>query len=118
MFHVPESARLTKHPQLASSSADGNNGAFDVASVEPGWRLSIVCSDGTDDPELSKRLGFWEHVSIHAYKDGPLTGSWRGMRRTEIARTPTWREMCQAKDLFWGRGGRWSSSTTPKNRLT
>lgn len=79
-FHVPELARNTTHPTLGTSAADGNNGAFDIESPEPGWRLMLICSDG---------IG-WEHVSVHAYNS----------IRTK-QRCPTWREMCYAKRLFW-----------------
>lgn len=79
-FHVPELSRDTQHPILGSTSADGNNGAFDIESPEPGWRLALICSDG---------MG-WEHVSIHAYQ---------GTGRKQ--RTPNWREMCYVKDLCW-----------------
>lgn len=80
-FHVPELVRNTTHPQLASTVADGNNGAFDIESPEPGWRLAMIASDG---------MG-WEHVSVHAY---------RSLARIQL-RTPNWREMCYVKDLCW-----------------
>jgi hypothetical protein len=82
MFHVPELARLTlaaaAPQQLLSDRTDGNNGAFAVPSVEPGWNLFMLASDGAG----------WEHVSVHA-------------RRGTQTRTPNWREMCHVKDLFW-----------------
>lgn len=83
-FHVPESARNTWHPMLATTTADGNNGAFELPSVESGWYLSIIASDG---------LG-WEHVSIHAWRD-------RGHKNGIQERCPTWREMCFVKGEFW-----------------
>ncbi len=79
-FHVPESARDTTHPRMATTRDDGNNGLFIVSSPEHGWTLAIICSDGMD----------WEHVSIHAYKRAGVT-----------MRTPNWREMCHVKDLCW-----------------
>jgi hypothetical protein len=91
MFHVPERARVTDHPLLGTTAADGNNGAFDLESCEPGWRLALICSDGTD-PDVPQGDG-WEHVSIHAYRDA-------GRTRTQL-RTPTWREMTFIKDLCW-----------------
>jgi hypothetical protein len=89
-FHVPEMARVTRG-QMRSTSADGNNGAFDLESPEPGWRLAIICSDG-NDPDVPEADG-WEHVSVHAYrgKDGP----------TLKLRTPTWKEMSYVKRLCW-----------------
>jgi hypothetical protein len=78
-FHAPNVGRVTTG-QLRSSEADAANGVFCVLSVEPGWSLLLIVSDG---------LG-WEHVSIHAFQ---------GRRRQ---RTPTWKEMCQIKDLCWG----------------
>lgn len=89
MFHVPETARDRTHPQLGTTTADGNNGAFDLESPEPGWRLALICSDGAD-PTIPEK---WEHVSVHAYKglNGP----------TLRLRTPTWTEMCFVKRLLW-----------------
>lgn len=85
MFHVPELSRITSHPLLGTTAADGNNGAFDIESPEPGWRLSLICSDGSD-PVVEK----WEHVSVHAYRyDG------------RSQRCPTWKEMCYVKRLCW-----------------
>jgi hypothetical protein len=86
MFHVPELSRDTTHPILGSSSADGNNGAFHLESPEPGWRLALICSDGSD-PEVPDGNG-WEHVSIHAHNGARL-------------RTPTWKEMAYVKRLCW-----------------
>lgn len=84
MFHVPELARITDHPILATDSSDGNNGAFNIESPEPGWRLMLICSDGEG----------WEHVSVHAYR--PI-----GAYREAKQRTPNWREMSYVKDLCW-----------------
>jgi len=82
-FHVPEVARLERHPlpEFSTTAADGNNGAFIVASVEPGWALFFIASDG---------LG-WEHVSVTA----------RRVARGEQVRTPTWKEMHFIKSLCW-----------------
>jgi hypothetical protein len=77
-FRVPEPARVRTHRELASTAADGNNGAFWFDSCAPGWRLFVIASDGDG----------WEHVSVHADRRGQ-------------ARTPTWAEMTLVKDLFW-----------------
>jgi hypothetical protein len=82
MFHVPELSRggpLTD-PSWHGTARDGNNGAFDLPSPEPGWRLACVASDGEG----------WEHVSVHAYNT----------IRTK-QRVPKWIEMCYVKRLFW-----------------
>jgi len=96
-FHVPELARDTTHPLLGTTSADGNNGAFHLESPAPGWRLALICSDGTD-PDAPEGDG-WEHVSIHAYR---YTGDpvLKRPRETKM-RTPTWKEMVYVKDLCW-----------------
>lgn len=88
-FRVPEPARDRSHPVAGlDASTDGNNGVFVLESPEPGWRLALICSDGTD-PDVPVGNG-WEHVSVHAFrKDG------RQMR------TPNWREMAYIKDLCW-----------------
>lgn len=86
MFCVPESARVTDHPILGSDARAGCNGAFVVFSPEPGWRLFIIASDGTDLESAG-----WEHVSVHAER-----------LSTGGQRTPNWKEMCIIKNLFWG----------------
>lgn len=82
-FHVPELSRggPMTHPALHGTHRDGNNGAFDLPSPEPGWRLACVSSDGEG----------WEHVSVHAYND----------LHTK-QRVPKWVEMTYVKRLFWG----------------
>ncbi len=74
MFHVPEQARIVEGP-MASTSAQGNNGAFRIA--HNGVNFFVIASDG---------LG-WEHVSI-----SPASQQ----------RCPTWDEMAFFKDAFWG----------------
>lgn len=91
MFHVPELARNTTHPQLGSTARDGNNGVFDVESPVPGWRLALICSDGTEAPDRADWQ--WEHVSVHAYR--------ARARRDIQTRTPTWTEMAFIKNLCW-----------------
>jgi hypothetical protein len=90
MFHVPERDRVVDHPLLGSTAADGNNGAFDLASPAPGWRLAIVCSDGTE-PRVPEGLE-WEHVSVHAYRE---------TEKARQMRCPSWAEMCFVKGLYW-----------------
>ena len=66
---------------------EGNNGIFSVPSVEPGWDLIIICSDGTEDLAEGEQRD-WEHVSI----------STRQLTKT---RMPTWKEMQFVKTLCW-----------------
>jgi hypothetical protein len=76
-FHVPEKFRVLTG-QLASTAANGNNGAFRIPVRMPAktrvLELNVVASDGFE----------WEHVSVSI-----------------PARCPTWEEMCQVKALFW-----------------
>lgn len=90
-FHVPEWARLTDHPAMASTAADGNNGAFYLPSPEAGWCLALICSDGEQ----------WEHVSVHAFKGRDQWAAGAKQRITLQERTPTWKEMAFVKDLCW-----------------
>lgn len=90
-FHVPESARDTTHPQLKSSTIDGNNGAFHIPSSEMGWTLALICSDSTEAD--GRGYDKWEHVSVHAYRR-----VWPGKL---AMRTPTWEEMAFVKDVCW-----------------
>jgi hypothetical protein len=85
-FHVPEAARLTTHPVLASTSADGNNGAFVLESPEPAWQLWMICSDGREHADVDAYQ--WEHVSVQAV-------------RNHQSRTPTWKEMVFVKRTCW-----------------
>lgn len=76
-FLVPEKWRITTGP-LASTAADGNNGAFSipypyVSSLE----MKIIASDGDG----------WEHVSV----------SWP-------TRKPNWVEIDFVIRQFWGEG--------------
>lgn len=51
-----------------------------------GWHLFVVATPGMV-------LVPWEHVSVHAVQR-------RGKKTVE--RTPTWDEMCEVKNTFWG----------------
>lgn len=73
MFKVPEKFRITDGP-YGSTAEFGNSGAFDVR-LKNGQRVFVIASDGFD----------WEHVSV-----------------SRSDRCPTWDEMCQIKDMFWG----------------
>lgn len=86
MFHVPEENRLMTHPILASSKADGNNGAFVLFQSDNRdlWVIASDASGWTSDMGDLK----WEHVSVHVF-DGKRT------------LTPRWDEMCKIKNLFW-----------------
>lgn len=100
MFHVPELARDTTHPMLATTAADGNNGAFHLESPEPGWRLALIASDGSDVPDVADWQ--WEHVSVHAYRPGkPQPEGFTISSRRPAMRTPTWVEMAYVKRLCW-----------------
>jgi hypothetical protein len=101
MFHVPELARDTTHPMLGTTAADGNNGAFDLESPEPGWRLALICSDGSEAPEQMEWQ--WEHVSVHAYRarSSDVVGLLGRAESVPKTRTPTWKEMSYVKRLCW-----------------
>ena len=75
---------MRAHPQLGSSDADGNNGAFEIDDFGGDVSLFVIASDGLalDAPHQ------WEHVSVHARESGAV-------------RLPTWDEMCAVKALFW-----------------
>lgn len=87
MFHVPNKFRIRTHPILATTDADGNNGAFCIRQTN-GRELWIIASDGTDWKENVGTEIPWEHVSVHVF-DGKRTI------------TPRWEEMCKIKDIFW-----------------
>lgn len=72
MFSAPATGRI-KTGELATTDADGNNGAFAVP-LPNGRRIFCIASDGEG----------WEHVSV-----------------SMLDRCPTWEEMCRVKDAFW-----------------
>lgn len=75
-FRVPEKYRITSG-LLASSPCFGNNGAFKIPILDNAVSrvVRVIASDQEG----------WEHVSVS------LPNS-----------TPSWRVMCQIKDIFWG----------------
>lgn len=73
-MRVPEQYRVT-HGAMASHEDHGNNGAFMVPLKSNRQTVAVIASDGEG----------WEHVSVS--------------RRDRI---PTWEEMCEVKDLFFG----------------
>lgn len=82
-LHPPAGAvRITDHATHGSTEADGANGAFWCLSVEPGWKVAIIMSDG----------GGWDHVSVHAFRERA--------QRIQV-RTPTWREMEDIRRRCW-----------------
>lgn len=85
-FHAPPGGgRIADHPTFGSCDADGANGAFILASPEPGWALLLILSDQPLPPDPIA----WEHVSVHAFN------------KKGTQRTPTWREMTYVKDHCW-----------------
>jgi hypothetical protein len=74
-FRVPEENRITAGSP-ASDSSCGCNGAF-LIEVR-GEKMYAIASD---------ELG-WEHVSVSFVKG-------------DSRRTPSWRQMCGVKDIFW-----------------
>jgi hypothetical protein len=71
---VPEQYRVKQGP-MGSDASFGNNGYFEIP--HKGYDLIVIASDGMD----------WDHVSVS------LKGN--------INRTPTWKQMCFIKDLFF-----------------
>lgn len=83
MFHVPDERFRVVWGEMASDRGI-NAGAFVVDSVEPGWRLFLICDDG----RCPGCATGWEHVSVRA-------------ARKSSSRVPTWREMAHIKSLCW-----------------
>ena len=73
-MRVPEHFRI-RSGRMASDERYGNNGAFIVQLKALRQRVMVIASDE----------GGWEHVSV-----------------SREDRTPTWAEMCEVKDLFFG----------------
>lgn len=71
MFHVPEKYRV-RSGRMASDESYGNNGAFMVPFES--FTFCVIASDGEG----------WEHVSVSL-----------------PTRTPSWKQMCFIKNLFW-----------------
>lgn len=73
-MRVPEQYRI-RSGAYGTTEANGNNGAFVVPLKANKQQVHVIASDE----------GGWEHVSVS--------------RRD---RCPTWAEMCEVKDLFFG----------------
>lgn len=73
-MRVPEQFRI-RTGRSASDERYGNNGAFIVQLKALKQRVLVIASDE----------GGWEHVSV-----------------SREDRVPTWAEMCEVKDLFFG----------------
>lgn len=78
-----ENGRVRSGP-LASSPADGANGAFQVVAEPTGARINIIASDGTEWGRSGMEGEPFEHVSV-----------------STMTRCPTWAEMDWVKRLFW-----------------
>lgn len=80
-FKVPEEFRVTNMPNYPfnSDASYGNNGMF-LLPAKKNKREKMLC-------QASDAFG-WEHVSVSLPNQ---------------KRTATWDEMCQVKDLFWGK---------------
>src|SRR5574339_172672 len=93
MFRVPNQYRIKKGA-MASTVADGNNGAFQIPHPKiSGYFFMVIATDGTAIRELDqedKELAIWEHVSVHIDSKDRV-----------VDRCPTWQEMCFIKDIFW-----------------
>lgn len=72
-FSVPNKFRI-RAGRLSTNDSIGNSGAFEI-KLKHSQTVFVIASDA---------MG-WEHVSV-SRKD----------------RCPTWDEMCQIKDMFWG----------------
>ncbi len=73
---------------MATDSSYGNNGVFVLHPTIGDRGMMIIASDGTEWVQSGLEGVPWEHVSVHCYV---------GKRQF----TPTWREMCAVKDIFW-----------------
>jgi len=82
MFHVPNDFRI-RTGKLQSDNSYGNNGAFNVylKEKECGYYCQCIASDGEG----------WEHVSM-TICNANVQG---------LTFTPSWKEMCFIKDIFW-----------------
>lgn len=78
MFKVPEKYRYNSNPMFVSKPG----------SLEGAFLVPFFSSDRVKAFCLASYEGGWEHVSIHMIKN-------------EKQETPTWKEMCHIKGLFW-----------------
>lgn len=88
-FTLPEGLRIQGPGHITRPGDPG--GAFMVESRDPSrvTKTTLFIIATAETPGAIS----WEHVSVHAAKN--LNGRKKVM-------TPTWAEMCQVKDLFWG----------------
>jgi len=82
----PNQFRRRSFGPFSSTDEDGMNGAFSIPLGNKNIIANCIISDGVDVPDP---YGGWEHVSAHIEDHG-------------VQKTPTWVQMCQLKDIFWG----------------
>jgi len=82
MIKAPEKFRLKLPHKMGSDESYGNNGVFTIP-INGNDNMIAVCiiSDGEG----------WEHISVHV-----------DHKTSKTKRCPTWDEMCQIKETFWG----------------
>jgi len=91
MFHVPEKYRVVTG-QGATSPAAGNNGVFYIPlKKKSALALGKIITYGQLQCVVSDGSG-WLHVSVCVVSSD---------KKSPAGRTPTWEEMCVAKDTFW-----------------
>lgn len=69
-----EETKSRKELEIGKVGQDGGAGILHMTGLR---KCTVIWSQG----------GGWEHVSV-----------------CPANRTPTWEEMCQVKDIFWGKG--------------
>lgn len=86
-FKMPEHLRIVSDMGRKLGIHGDMRGAFIVQSTDMHRtsRIDLIIIASVD-------IG-WEHVSVHGEKY---------FSSTPVSVTPTWHEMCQVKDLFWG----------------
>lgn len=85
----PNQYRRRNLGNWSSEDSDGFNGAFSIPLPGHGHKVLANCivSDGEGLRAIGQQP--FEHVSVHIEEYGKQ-------------RIPTWEEMCQVKDIFWG----------------
>lgn len=91
MFKVPEKYRVITG-QGATTKDAGNNGVFYIPLHKKQFLTAREINYGFLQVVASEHNGTWEHISVCVVHND---------KKRLVERTPTWEEMCIAKDAFW-----------------
>lgn len=88
-------AEVARIRQGEQGTIEGDRFGLFVFRMSENRLLTCIATDGEGGDETGvKGAGDWEHVSVSVRTKSHRNPKW-------VTRTPSWDEMCYAKDQFW-----------------